>query len=975
MKDIDFSRLEAYDLIDRQPMEALGAVGFLLCHKRTKAKVALVLNDDNNKVFNIAFRTPCKDDTGVPHIIEHSVLCGSKKYPVKDPFVELAKGSLNTYLNATTYTAKTMYPLASVNEADFKNIMDVYLDAVFNPNIYTRKEIFMQEGWSYKMDSLEDELQISGVVYNEMKGAFSSPERVVYATVQHAMNPDNQFAYESGGDPEKIPDLTYEEFLAFHQKYYHPSNSIIFLYGDVDAIERLEYIDREYLSHYDYLQVDAEVLDQKPFDQPVQVRESYAIGQDEDEQNKAYIAYASTFGSGIDVKLSIAMDVLDYALLSMPGAPVKQAIIDAGLAKDVYGGGTTYKDNAFMIVAKGANEADKDQLVKVIEDTLRRIVDEGIDRDSLRAALNILEFRYREADFGNFPKGIYYSIDVIEALILDDKRPFALLDASDAYVYLNSVVDTGYFETLIEQFILDNNTKAIVTVAPKKGMVEEQEQTLADKLKTYRASLDTEQLEAIVADTKHLLEYQSEPSTKEELETIPMLKLTDIDTEAAVIEYEKKEAAGVPVIHSNMGTNNVAYITASFDTAGVPEGLVPYMGLLKSIMGYVATEYHDYATLNNIINLYTGGMTTELAMYSDVKEKDKYSLRFDVKVKVFYERIAKALELFDEILMHTRVDDAKRIKDIIGEIKASQQSKAANSGYTIAINRAMSYYLESMALMEKISGVDYMTFIDDIYATFDSRAEEIMANIRRVIELIFTKDNLNISFTGDDNGYMAMTDCLQGFVDGLGQEATEPASRHIVVEQKNEGLKISSQVQYVARAGSFKLAGYEYTGTWKAFENVMEYGYLWEHVRVKGGAYGCFAAATYGGNVYLCSYRDPNLAKTNDIFQGIPAYLRSFDESDRNILKYIIGTISYMDRPKTPRAKGEIAYRWYMCGIDMDMAQAERDAVLSLSNEKLHELADVMEAVLSQGNICVVGSGTNIEAAGDLFKETRSLLK
>ena len=401
MRDIDFSRLEAYDLIDRQPIETLGSVGFLLCHKKTKAKVVVLLNDDNNKVFNIAFRTPCKDDTGVPHIIEHSVLCGSKKYPVKDPFVELAKGSLNTYLNATTYTAKTMYPLASVNDADFKNIMDVYLDAVFSPNIYSRKEIFMQEGWSYKLENVDDDLKISGVVYNEMKGAFSSPERVVYAAVKKAMNPDNQFVYESGGDPENIPDLTYEEFLNFHKKYYHPSNSIIFLYGDIDAIERLEYMDREYLSHYEYMDVDAEIFDQKPFEKPVELRETYAIGEDEDENGKAYIAYSSSFGAGIDIKLSIAMDVLDYALLSMPGAPVKQAIIDAGLAKDVYGGGTTYKDNAFLIVAKGADEANKDKIVSVIEDTLKKIVQEGIDRDSLKAALNVLEFRYREADFGN----------------------------------------------------------------------------------------------------------------------------------------------------------------------------------------------------------------------------------------------------------------------------------------------------------------------------------------------------------------------------------------------------------------------------------------------------------------------------------------------------------------------------------------------------------------------------------------------
>ena len=356
MKNVDLSHLENYDLLDVKNIKALDATGYLLSHKKTRAKVALLLNDDNNKVFNIAFRTPCSDDTGVPHIMEHSVLCGSDKFPVKDPFVELVKGSLNTFLNAMTSSMKTMYPVASCNDADFKNLMDVYLDAVFHPNIYKHKEIFMQEGWSYKLDSMEDELKISGVVYNEMKGAFSSPDGVLFRHIRHTIFPDNEYQYESGGDPDYIPELTYEEFMDFHKKYYHPSNSFIYLYGDIDPVERLEFIHNEYLSKYDYLDVNSRLTEQTPFAEPHDEYRAYSIGENEDDKDKTYIAYTTTFGKCTDVKIYYAMNVLEYALITMPGSPVKKALVDAGLAKDITGGCITAMQNIFTFVAKGANK-------------------------------------------------------------------------------------------------------------------------------------------------------------------------------------------------------------------------------------------------------------------------------------------------------------------------------------------------------------------------------------------------------------------------------------------------------------------------------------------------------------------------------------------------------------------------------------------------------------------------------------------
>lgn len=975
MKNVDLSHLENYDLLDVKNIKALDATGYLLSHKKTKAKVALLLNDDNNKVFNIAFRTPCSDDTGVPHIMEHSVLCGSDKFPVKDPFVELVKGSLNTFLNAMTSSMKTMYPVASCNDADFKNLMDVYLDAVFHPNIYKHKEIFMQEGWSYKLDSMEDELKISGVVYNEMKGAFSSPDGVLFRHIRHTIFPDNEYQYESGGDPDCIPELTYEEFMDFHKKYYHPSNSFIYLYGDIDPVERLEFIHNEYLSKYDYLDVNSRLTEQTPFAEPHDEYRAYSIGENEDDKDKTYIAYTTTFGKCTDVKIYYAMNVLEYALITMPGSPVKKALVDAGLAKDITGGCITAMQNIFTFVAKGANKEDKDKIVKVIEDTLKKLVEEGIDRDALRAALNIYEFRYREADFGGNSKGLFYSLDVLEAWMFDEMHPFTLIDADDTFVYLNSVVDTGYFETLIEEFILNNNHKTILTLAPEKGLTDKKEKELAEKLAKYKETLSEEELQAIIDDTKHLLQYQSEPSTQEELATIPMLKLDDIDKKSQKIEYQVRDMSGVKVVYSDLFTNNIAYITASFNTGNLKQELIPYVGLLTKVLGYVDTEKSSYVQLNNTINLHTGGMETSATVYRDAVSAENYYLRFEAAIKVFVQKLDKAFDILSEVLMTSKVDDKKRIKEIIDEIKASHAANAGNGGHSLAIGRATSYFSEGALVTDMISGVEYMWFIEDLAENFDSKADEIIENLKETMKSVFNVNNLVLSFTSDEDGIKKLEKPFEQFVSCLASDECVKADRILVTEKKNEGLKTSAQIQYVARTGNFRKEGFEYTGILKTLENIMDYGYLWENIRVKGGAYGCMSAYSYGGNVYFCSYRDPNLDKTNDIYNGIPEFLRNFNESDRDILKYIIGTISTLDRPKTAKGKGDTALKFYLTNINMDMVQKERDEVLSLSNEKVHQVADMIEAVLAQNNICVIGNAGKIEECKSLFMETKDLLK
>ena len=975
MRNIDLSQLQHYDLIDVKNIEALDSTGYLLSHKKTKARIVLLLNDDNNKVFNIAFRTPCSDDTGVPHIMEHSVLCGSEKFPIKDPFVELVKGSLNTFLNAMTSSMKTMYPIASCNDTDFKNLMDVYLDAVFHPNIYKHKEIFMQEGWGYKLDNVEDELKISGVVYNEMKVAFSSPDSVIYRHVKHTLFPDNEYQYESGGDPDYIPELTYEQFLDFHKKYYHPSNSFIYMYGDIDALERLDFLHDTYLSKYEYLKVDSKLTVQEPFDKPHYEERTYSIGNNEDDKDKTFVAYTTTFGECTDVKIYYAMNVLEYALVSMPGSPIKKALVEASLAKDLTGGCMTSMQNIFTFIAKGANACDRDKIVKVIEDTLVKLVEEGIDRDALRAALNIYEFKYREADFGGYSKGLIYGLDILEAWMFDELHPFTLIDADNAFVYLNSVVETGYFESLIEEYILKNNHKTIVCLSPEKGLTERKEKELANKLANYKESLSESELQKIVEDTAKLLKYQSEPSSQEDLEKLPMLKLSDIDKKSQQIKYEIRQIANTKVIYSNLFTNKIGYITLSFNTSNVRQELIPYVSLLTKVLGDIDTEKSSYMQLNNTINLHTGGMDIFTAVYKDAVHAENYELRVEASVKVFYDKLEKAFDIMAETLLTSKLDDKKRLKEIIDELKAGNATKAGNSGHTLAINRATSYFSESSLVSDMISGVEFMWFIEELAANFDERVDELIANLKETARAVFNVNNLVMSYTSDESGYEQMKKPFGGFVAQLYSDTYKIAERNLKPQKKNEGLKTSAQIQYVARTGNFKKEGYEYTGILKVIENIMDYGYLWENIRVKGGAYGCMTSCSYGGNVYFCSYRDPNLDKTNDIYNGIPAYLRGLNESDRDILKYIIGTISNLDRPKTAKGKGDAALRFYMTNLTMDMVQKERDEVLSLSNEKIHQIADMIEAVLSQNNICVVGNEGKIEECKELFMETRDLLK
>ncbi|MGN0141781.1 MAG: insulinase family protein [Roseburia sp.] len=979
--------LTAYELLEKRPLADINSEGLILRHKKSGARIAVISNDDDNKVFYIGFRTPPSDSTGVPHIIEHTVLCGSEKYPVKDPFVELVKGSLNTFLNAMTYPEKTIYPIASCNDKDFQNLMSVYMDAVFHPNIYKYQEIFKQEGWHYELEEPDAPITINGVVYNEMKGAFSSPDDVLQREIMRSLFPDTSYANESGGDPDFIPDLTYEEYLDFHRRYYHPCNSYIYLYGDMDVAEKLDWMDREYLSHYEEIELDSAIRVQKAFQEPVEVRKKYSISSTENEEDNTYISYNLVIGTALDKELCQAFDVLDYALLSAPGAPLKKALIDAGIGKDIVGGYDSGScQPTFSIVAKNTNLSEKEHFLTVIRETLEELVRNGINKKALLAGINSAEFRYREADFGQFPKGLLYGIQCLESWLYDDRKPFLHLEAIDTFRFLREQVETGYFEELISRYLLHNNHATIVIVEPEKGLNAKKDAELEKKLADYKASLTAEQITALVEDTRHLKQYQEEPSPREELDKIPMLTRADMKKEAAPLFNKEQKLDQIPVIHHEMFSNGIDYFTLLFDVKELPVEYLPYMGLLKVVLGYVDTENYSYADLANEINIRTGGIGSSIGIYPDVNSADGLELKFEVHAKVLADKLPEAFALIKEILLTSRISDEKRLQEIVAQAKSRLQAGLSSAGHSVASTRSMSYFSRAAYCQDATGGIGCYRMITDYEEHFAEKKQELIDRLTALTDWIFTPEHMMVSMTCEQKDFAPLAAELKDFCEALRAKAagrtngapglkasTAPILEADVLTQKNEGYMDASQVQYVARSGNYRKHGFDYHGALRILKVIMGYDYLWINVRVKGGAYGCMNNYMRNGDTYFVSYRDPNLKKTNAIYERIPEYLEQFTADEHDMTKYIIGTISDMDTPLNPNAKGARSMTAYLQGLSFADIQKERDQVIGATEADIRGLKPLIEAVLSDGNLCVIGNEETLQVEKAMFQELKNL--
>lgn len=967
--------LAEYEILDEHRVEDVQSDGFILRHKKSGARIAILSNNDDNKVFYIGFRTPPEDETGVPHIIEHTTLCGSKKFPVKDPFIELAKGSLNTFLNAMTYPDKTVYPVASCNDQDFKNLMDVYLDAVFNPNITKYEEIFRQEGWHYELTGKDDELKINGVVYNEMKGAYSSPDEVLSSQIYRSLFPDNTYSKDSGGNPEYIPKLTYEAYLDFYHKYYHPSNSYIYLYGDMDVVERLEWLDKEYLSLYDYKKVNSEINKQPAFDEIKNVEAQYSITMDDSQENKTYLSYNRVVGDTLDEMLYQAFDVLDYALVSSPGAPVKQALIDAGIGDDVYGSyDAGILQPVFSFVAKNANASQADEFESIIENTLKEVVKTGINKEALLAGINSSEFKFREADFGQFPKGLLFGLNCLDSWLFDDMKPFIHLECLGTFAKLRKAVDTDYFEKLIQEYLLDNTHGSSVTVKPKRGLGNEREEALAKELSDYKASLSDEEIKKLIEDTEHLKKYQEEPSSDEDLRKLPMLTRADMKKNAMPFSNIEDELLDVKVVRHDIESNGIDYISFLFDAGDFAQSELGYLGFFTNALGLVSTEKYSYTDLANATNIYTGGISTGTASHPDIKDRNNFVFKFEVKLKVLEKNLDKALELMEQMLLSSDFTDTKRLGELVAQIKARLQANLSSSGHLVAAMRSMSSFSRYALYQDELKGIAFYRSICRIEKELSESPKSVSDKLAAIAKKLFARNRMLISFTGNNEAYGNAKPSLEKVIAEFNKMSAVGNQAEVHFNTAKEAFIDASQIQYVAKTGDFICEGYEYTGALRLLRIILSYDYLWINVRVKGGAYGCMNTFLRSGESYFVSYRDPNLSDTLDVYDRIPEYIKSFSPDERDMTKYIIGTFSALDTPMNPEAKGSRSLSAYLEGITYEQIQKERNEILNAQPEDIRRLADLVEAVLKKDSICVIGNENMIKESAGLFENVEKLI-
>lgn len=955
-------------LVREENIKEVNSIARIFEHEKTGARLLHMENDDTNKVFSIGFKTPPEDSTGVMHILEHSVLCGSRKFPTKEPFVELVKGSLNTFLNAMTFSDKTIYPIASQNEKDFFNLMDVYLDAVFYPNIYKTKEILMQEGWHYDLEKKEDELTYKGVVYNEMKGAFSSPEGILMRKIQETLFPDNTYSNESGGDPKYIPDLTYEQFIDTHKKYYHPSNSYIFLYGDMNLEKCLKFINEEYLADFDRKEIDAEIKPQEKYNSIKDVEYTYSISEEDDDSEKTFLALNYVTGRSTDEEVYMDLNLLEYILLEAEGAPLKKALLDAEIGKDVFGsfdGGILQP--VFSIIAKNSDVSKKEEFRKVVYDTLNDIVKNGIDKKLIEGCINAFEFRLREADTGGYPKGLVYYMNAMDSWLYGGD-PLMHIKYEHAIENVKKSLNTNHFEELIKKYMLDNTHASLLTLKPEKGLAQSEENELKEKLENYKNSLSEEELNKIVEETNNLILRQSTPDSPELLETIPLLSLDDIGKEVEDLTINKVKHNNIEILHCNTFTSNIAYLNFMFYGKCIAEDDIPYFSLLGNLLAKVDTKTYDYKELSNEILINTGDMYFRNNVYGNDKDENKYYPFLEVRTKVMDDKIYKSMEIMADIVKNSLFEDNKRIREVIRELISRIEMMLMQAGHQVAVGRVASYFSPAASYMEKISGYDYYKFLKDIENDFDNKIENLKSKLYELQNTIFNKNNLMVFITGEDKELNLLKENMNKVVDVLSTESLNNNDYTFNEEQKNEGLMTPANVDYVCKGYNFKKLGYDYNGSLLVLKTILGYDYLWNRVRVKGGAYGCMSTIARTGNMAFVSYRDPNLTETLKAFNEAPDFIKSFDVSDREMTKYIIGTISNLDMPLTPASKGEKALGMYMRGITKEDRQRERDEVLATNVETIKEYNKLIEDIMKKDFICVVGDEKKIKADKDVFK-------
>lgn len=959
-----------FTLVEKKFVEEVNAECLLFKHDKSGARLLKIAANDPNKLFNIAFKTTPQNDCGTPHIMEHSVLNGSKNFPVKSPFDVLAKGSLNTFLNAMTGSDVTTYPVASMNDKDYFNLMYVYLDAVFNPLIYSEPKILQQEGWHYEMDDEEGDVVYKGVVYNEMKGAYSSPRRELGYQINKILFPDNTYGVSSGGYPTEIPKLTYEAFVNFHKKYYHPGNSYILLYGDADLNKELQFIDEKYLSTYDLSPDKVEIPLQKPFPAMKEAEKTYAVPDGAPTENQTFLSLSWVAGSSTDRGLAMTFDVLSEALVNHESAPIRLALQEAGIGRDVSAFFSEAKQNTFQITVQNANPEDKDKFKEVVFETMKKVVDKGLDKSMIEGILNRMEFSLKE---GNTPqKGMMYLFQSYQSWFFAD-TPFPGLEFNKPLAEAKKALETNLLETTADKYLVNNPHALLMVLKPEPGLQAKIEAATKEELKAYKASLTAEGKEKLIKETEDLIAHQKREDTPEALATVPMLELSDISSEIEWFGIDEKNVADANVLHHNAFTNQILYSNLYFDIRALPKELIPYARLLSTLLGKMNTESYSYGELDNALNIHTGGFSTYTTVFLEGHADEKMLPKFVVYSKATAEKADKMFELTNEVVNHSRLNDIKRLKELITRHQARVDSDIKNNGMNYALTRLRSYYSDYGVYNEKLNGMDYYRFITELSENFDDKSEEIVANLKKTADLLFARENIIGSVTCDKNDFAAYSPAFESFTTTLKEDDVTLNSWEFKSEKKNEGLKTASKVQYVVKGYDMDKLGYQYNGKMRVLNQILSREWLQKQVRVIGGAYGGFAGISQSGNVFFASYRDPNLKETIENYDNTPEFLEGFEAEEKEMTRFIIGTISRMDGPLTASQRGSRAIQYYFEKTTPEELKAERTAVLSTTVDDIKGMKKMVTDILEQDAICVYGNEAKVQENAELFDNVVSL--
>jgi Zn-dependent M16 (insulinase) family peptidase len=966
-----------FELVSEERIEEINTVARRYRHVKTGADLLSLSNDDENKVFGITFRTPPPDSTGVAHIMEHSVLGGSQKYPLKEPFVQLVKGSLKTFLNAMTYPDRTVYPVASTNLQDFYNLVDVYLDAVLHPLITPHH--LDQEGWHFELESVDAPLKYKGVVFNEMKGAYSSPDMLLYRASQQALFPDNAYGLDSGGDPAVIPQLTYAQFKEFHTTYYHPSNALIYFYGDDDPEERLRLLDA-YLSKFDAQPANAELASQTRFPAPRRITRSYGIDAASDQTPKAFVQVNWLLSESDDAALVMGLSMLSYAMVSTQASPLRKALIDSGLGEDLTGGGlsTTLREMTFAVGLKGVTPGRDMEVEELILSTLARLAQEGIDREMVEAAYNTFEFSLRENNTGSTPRGLSTMFQALRNWLYG-RDPLAPLAFEAPLAAVREQIDNNptYFQDLIREYLLENPHRVTLVLTPDAEYNEMRAAEEQAHLDQARANMDKAALEAVVANTLELKRLQELPDLPEQLALLPTLKLTDLDRNVKTIPSELGELHGGKLLYHDLFTNGIVYLDLGFDLHGLSPDLLPYAKLFIQSLVEMGTEREDYVKLSQRIGRTTGGIhpSSFLAAKREDPEGVAWLL---VHGKATMAQAPAMLEILRDILLTVKLDNPERMRQILLKNKARAEAGLVQGGHSVVDGRLRAGFSTASWAGEQMGGLEHLFFTRRLISEMEQDWPRVLAQLEAVRQQVVNRQALIANVTLDSGNWSDFEPQLRDFVSAFPAHAPTSTSWYAPRLAEDEGLSVPAQVNYVGKGADLYRLGYAYDGSIHVITNHLRTSYLWDKVRVQGGAYGAFSRFSQQSGVFTyLSYRDPNLLGTLDVYDNTPEYLRRLSLGEDDLTKSIIGAIGVLDAYQLPDAKGETALARYLLGESDESRQQTRDQVLGTTAADFRAFADVLDAVRREGRVVVLGAGDALAAAnserGDFLKIQRVL--